>query len=412
MNAAYERGDNRAGRMAAIEFADGRDSPHGVRLLQKYVSELPFLDKTSTMTGMSGVLPTHAGALARAAVTGAGGVERVLRVGPFINLAAILRSLACDPEPVFRAGGFRPEQFEDPDRRLPYVQTSQLLARCVEATGCEHFGLLLGQSAAASHLGLTGFLARAAPNVERALGSLIEHLDLHDEGGTPVVTTAGNLTLLGYTVHQPGVAAIEQIYDMTTAVAFNIMRALCGEAWRPAEVLLSRRKPRDLAPYRRFFGTSIQFDAEMSAIVFPSHWLQHSVSSADDLLFKHLEKEAIEKHGLQHLGLAEALKAQLRSGLLQRKWAASEMASALGLHERTLHRRLRTARTSFRRELDAVRQSLSLQLLAGTGMTVAQITESMGYASSSAFIRAFRRWTGTTPMDWRKHAATSTCTTK
>lgn len=131
------------------------------------------------------------------------------------------------------------------------------------------------------------------------------------------------------------------------------------------------------------------------------------MASADALLFNHLERAASDLHRLHDLGLTETLTAHLRSGLLQRKWSATEMASALGLHERTLHRRLRAAGTSYRRELDKVRQSLSLQLLEGTDMSVAQVAESMGYASSSAFIRAFSRWTESTPTEWRRAVVAS-----
>lgn len=351
---------------------------------------------------MSGRSPPHDGARAETASASRGAAERFLRTGPFVNIASILNSLGCDPEPVFSGAGFKLEQFDDPDRRLPYLQFTQLLAACVEATGCQHFGLLLGQSASASHLGLAGFLMRAAPTVETALDLLVEHLDLHDEGGTPTVIKTPDMTLLGYTVHQPGAAAIEQIYDMTTAIACNIMQALCGKAWGPDEILLSRRRPHDTEAYRRFFQAPLRFDADLSAIAFRSRWLRQPVASADALLFTHLEKTASDLHALQQRGIAETLSARLRSGLLQRKWSAAEMASAHGLHERTLHRRLRAAGTSYRRELDRVRRSLSLQLLEGTDLSVIQVADSMGYASSSAFIRAFNRWTGATPMEWRR----------
>lgn len=329
----------------------------------------------------------------------------LLRVGPFVNVASILRSLGCDPEPVFRRVGLSLEQFDDPDLKLPYLQVSQLIAACVEATACEYFGLLIGQSASASHLGLAGFLMRAAPTVETALDSLVEHLNLHDEGGTPTLIKSPGMTLLGYTVHASGAAAIEQVYDMTNAVACNMMRALCGNSWRPTLVMLSRHKPSDTEPYRRHFRAPLQFDSELSALAFPSRCLQQPVASADALLFDHLEKTASSLHSLQQLDFAESLSAQLRSGLLRRQWSAHAIASSLGLHERTLHRRLRAAGTTYRQELDKVRQYTSLQLLEATNMSVAQIADSMAYASSSAFIRAFTRWTGTTPTGWRRGKA-------
>jgi len=74
----------------------------------------------------------------------------------------------------------------------------------------------------------------------------------------------------------------------------------------------------------------------------------------------------------------------------------------MGLNEHTLRRKLQAQGTSFRRQLDIVRLSLSLQLLEGTGMAVEEVAQLMGYRNSSAFIRAFGRWTGTTPNEWRQ----------
>jgi len=353
------------------------------------------------MKGMSHILPLHPAAQSGNTITNRKGDGRFLRVGPFINTAMVVRSLGCDPEPVFKSQDFTLDQFTHPDVKLPYLRISHLLDACAEATGCEHFGLLLGQSASASHLGLAGFMMRSAPTVEVALESLVAHFDLHDGGGRPTVIKTSEVTFLGYTVEQAGTAAVHHIYDMSIAIACNIMRALCGKSWCPTEVMLSRRKPNDTEPYRRFFNAPVQFNAELSAIAFRSRCLQQPVASADPLLFDHFEQAASSQHRLQDQDFAENLATELRNGLLQRHCSARSIASKLSLHERTLHRRLSAAGTSFRQELDKVRHVLSLQLLEGTSMSVAQIAESMGYGSSSAFIRAFSRWTGSSPTKHR-----------
>ena len=72
------------------------------------------------------------------------------------------------------------------------------------------------------------------------------------------------------------------------------------------------------------------------------------------------------------------------------------------MHERTLNRRLRSEGTTFHRQLDAVRHEVSLQLLSNTAMRLAEIAATLGYADASAFVRAFRRWSGTTPEGWRR----------
>lgn len=109
-----------------------------------------------------------------------------------------------------------------------------------------------------------------------------------------------------------------------------------------------------------------------------------------------------DARSLQPFELVDLMSQNLRLGLLRSNWSAREIAQSMGLTEHTLRRRLRAKGTSFRQQLDKVRLSLSLQLLEGTSITVEEITGLMGYANSSAFIRAFIRWTGTTPGEWRQ----------
>ncbi|MEZ5583709.1 MAG: AraC family transcriptional regulator ligand-binding domain-containing protein [Candidatus Competibacteraceae bacterium] len=176
-----------------------------------------------------------------------------VRVGPLVNIPVILREFGCEPEPIFSSVGFTLTQFEDLDTRLPYVAASKLLSRCVAATGCSYFGLLVGARAVPSFLGIPGFMLHTAPDVATALHDLIHHLDLHDRGGVPVLITREDLTWLGYAIYESGAEAVDQIYDLSVAVVCNIMRDLCGENWNPIEVHLSRQSPHNLVPYRRFF---------------------------------------------------------------------------------------------------------------------------------------------------------------
>lgn len=325
----------------------------------------------------------------------------VVRVGPLMGIPEVLHELGREPGPVLESAGFHPAQFTDPDTEVSYVPASRLLARCVAVTGCEHFGLLVGERAGSSSLGVTGFLLRSAPDVGTALRDLVQYLDLHDQGGVPMLQLRGEVSLLGYAIHQAGVVASDQIYDLSIAVACNILRGLCGGNWNPDEVLLSRRQPRQLAPYRRFFRAPLRFNADQSAVVFASRWLEHKVPGADALLHRHLEKQANELHHLRHTGVVVELRSLLRRALLNGECTVSGIARQLCLHERTLHRRLREQGTSFRQELGDIRREMARQLLAGTAMPVAKIATTLNYADASAFNRAFKRWTGVTPVQWR-----------
>lgn len=334
--------------------------------------------------------------------------EQTLRVGNFVNLAGVLRSLGCEPGPVFRASGFQAREFIDPDHRVDFLQTSKLLKRCVDITGCDHLGLMLGEQSCPSHLGVAGFLLKTASTVEVALRSLVENLDLHEGGGTAILDVGPEFTSLRYSLHVPETAARAQIHDLSAATMFQLLRTICGKNWQPESISIERRKPVDISPYKRFFATQIYFDATDSAVTFHSHWLKHVPPTADLFLFQHLQKEADYLHEQQKHDLMDVLPVALRRALLTERFSSQDIADELGLHERSLHRRLKAAGTSFRQQLDTARQSASEELLESTALPICEIAGALGYADSSGFIRAFRRWSGTSPASWREQSLAAT----
>ncbi|MDX1431387.1 MAG: AraC family transcriptional regulator [Gammaproteobacteria bacterium] len=329
----------------------------------------------------------------------------MVQVGPLTSLPDILRDLGCDDAaPLFVRVGLEPTLLENPENRAPFAAVSRVLTECVAATGCDHLGLLLGQRVDPSSLGLAGFMLRSAPDTGTALRTLVQFLNLTDEGGVGVLETSGGVTLLGYAIYQPDTESIDVIYDMTTTFACRIMRLLCGEEWNPSEVLLARHPPRDAAPYRAFFRAPLRFRSEYNAVAFPTRWLNHRPPGADAMLFRHLQKQAEELQRRREPGLIEELHRALRAGLLNHGCAIGKIAARLGMHERSLHRRLRAEGTSFRRELDAVRFAVARQYLAESEASMAEIASAIDYADASAFTRAFKRWAGTTPQKWREQS--------
>ena len=328
--------------------------------------------------------------------------EKTVRIGPMAKLPAISRSLGHDPEPIFKSNGFDPKIFRDPDRRVSYIPMSHLLSECARITACDHLGLLMGQHAEPSHLGMPGFLVHTAPTVEQALQSLVETLDLHDEGGTAAFNVRPEFSSISYAIHLDGVEAIDITSDLAAVMICKIMRFLCGPDWAPLSVRFARKEPADRAQHRRFFKSALYFDATETEVNFNNRCLQEQPPAPDVLLHRHLEQEANTLHALQYGELMEQLPAVLRRSLLDGRFSAPEVAESVGLHERTLHRRLKEAGTSFRQELDASRRTVSEQMLQFTRMPVSEIATALGYADASGFIRAFERWSGISPNAWRK----------
>lgn len=331
--------------------------------------------------------------------------EVTFRVGPMVNLPSIARSLGVDTDAVFAELGMVPEDLADPDHRFSYLRFDRFLDRCVEESHCEHLGLLVGQQALPSHLGLTGFLCRAAPTVEHALKALVKNIDLHEEGGALTLVSEPDFVTLQYAIMVPGLRSLNEINDLSVAFIQRLLQFLCGEEWRAAVVRLQRKEPADTRPYRQFFQAPVYFNSTESSVMIARDCLEKKPPTADSFLFKYLLNEARVLHNLQKHKLVDELPAALRRGLLSEKFSASDIAEMFAIHERTLHRRLRDAGTSFREELDRARMDVSHQLLQNTSLAVSDIATVLGYSDASGFIRAFRRWCGTCPSSWRNSAA-------
>lgn len=327
--------------------------------------------------------------------------EATLRIGATLALPEVLRSLGEDPAEVLAEAGVDRALFDDPDNRISFSARSRLVSHCVARTGCRHLGLLVGQRNGLHSLGLLGLLVKYSPDVGAALRSLVRHAHLQVRGATVALTVDGDLAVLTYAIYQPAVEAVDQVGDGAVATFFNVLRELCGPDWAPVEVCFAHRKPDDLAPYRRFFQAPLRFDAEQYGVVFPADWLSRQLPATDAGLSQLLQKQidAIEaRHGDD---FPAQVRSVLRTALLTGRAGADQIAALFSMHSRTLNRRLADFGITFRKLVDEGRFEIARQMLEDSAMDVAAIAYSLDYADASAFTRAFRRWSGTTPAQWR-----------
>jgi AraC-like DNA-binding protein len=276
-----------------------------------------------------------------------------------------------------------------------------LFQKAATRTGCAHFGLLCGRVWHLSDLGLVGELVQNSPTVGRALQTLTVYQHLNSEGGLAFFLQRDRVVDLGYAIYHPAVSGAPQIYDTLMAGGCNFLRELCGVGWTPSEVFFPHARPLDVNPYQRFFRASLRFDAEFCALRFPLHWLDRPVPGAVSARLRIADSEA------RAAGRGELLQQvyrALRVLLLHGQSSGDDVAQMLAMHRRTLNRRLKAQGTTFQLVLDRVRFEVAQQLLADTQVAIDDVAATLGYASVSPFMRSFRRWSGTTPGQWRHTA--------
>ena len=331
--------------------------------------------------------------------------EGHLRVGPLIEIPQILRERGIDPVEVIRSAGLEMALLDDPENMISFVAMGRLMKRCAARTQCPHFGLLIGQRAGPSSLGIIGHLSQQMPKVGSALRSIILHLPIHDRGAAPLLSVEPDVAMLSYLIYQQGVEGSNQIYDGAIAITFNILRALCGPTWYPTEVLFSHRQPSDTKPYRQFFQAPLRFDRERTALVFPAKWLDCAVAGADPIRREQIEQQITTLENLDSRDLVSRLRSVLRTLLITHRGSLEQVAQLFSMHRRTLNRRLESQDYTFQRLVNEVRYEIARQLLEDSQMSMSQIAVTLDYSDASAFTRAFRRWSGTTPAAWRARSS-------
>ena len=324
-----------------------------------------------------------------------------VHVGAFAHIPEVLKDLGADPAGVCAAAGFDVTLFDDLNNLVTFRAASHLFRVCTERTGCPHFGLLHGQKSGLDLLGFVGLLVKYSPDVGTALRSLVHYMHLYIRGAVVTLEKIGEQAMLSYEIYEPGAEATDQIGDGAVGTMFNIMVALCGPHWKPIEVRFEHRKPSELAPFHRFFQVPLRFGMTENALVFAASWLNRSLPAVEPELAR-LLRDRTDTLVLQHRGqLPEQVRSLLRTALLADHGSADQIATLLSMHTRTLHRRLAASGTNFRALVDECRYEIARQMLDDTDADVCQIAAMLNYADTSAFARAFRRWSGTTPSDWR-----------
>jgi AraC-like DNA-binding protein len=321
------------------------------------------------------------------------------RIGTLIELPDVLRTFGIDPEKIFSEVGLEPALFRDPDAGIPFTQLGRLMTACADASGCPHFGLVLGSRAELRHLGVVGVLMRHASTLGASIACQCVNQQRYVRGAVCYLMVQDDTAFWGYAVQGPAMRGLEIIYDAAVAVGVRLMRELIGTS--AESVLMLRSAPPDLRPYQDLLGIVPRFDAEQTAIAFPAALLGHPVAGADPVKFRAAARAVQDYWTVRRPNVGDQLARILRAKVIFSVPTVREVAHEIGLPPRTLNRRLEEEGTSFRNVLGLARYSAAQQLLSGTNMTVAEIGTALGYSDLPAFSRAFQGWASMSPYAWR-----------
>lgn len=311
----------------------------------------------------------------------------------------MLAEAGVDGRAVARAAGVDPDAFGDAAHTISFTDMGRYLAQCVKATQDETFALRLGLDEGARALYALGYMAEHSVNVRSALATLGNHI--HHFGGELSIGQGQEIAWIDYSFMYSAIEGSGLISEGGIGIGASFLRQLCGRSWNLVEVRISRAEPAQPSRWRQCLRAPVVFGTESNVLLFAAHWLDHPIERADPDLRRILEDRVAELELRRPADFPAHVRSAIRACLLHGEVSAVLVARRLATSPRTLSRRLQACQTGFDRLLDQTRFETACHLLENSDATLTQVAGMLGYAHSSALSRAFRRWTGKTPRQWR-----------
>lgn len=155
-------------------------------------------------------------------------------------------------------------------------------------------------------------------------------------------------------------------------------------------------------PYGSLSECTLLFNEPIAGVRIPKKYLEEPIPFANLEAF--MEAERLCAKELQSLEHETSYKGRVKQKLLENPEqfpSQTVMASRFNMTSRTLHRRLVAESTSYRLILEEVKQSLAINYLSNSAMSIKEIAYFLGYEDDRNFSRAFRRWKGVSPSGYR-----------
>ena len=315
-----------------------------------------------------------------------------------------LTTLGYDPVPFLLTHGIDNEMLLDPDATVPMSACVGLLAEGVQATGDDNLGLHVAERAELGSFDVHFYAMVSSPTLGAAFERVCRYQRLIHETSQVRLEPSGDRAVLSHRL-SGGLAAPRQTAELLLAAWVRAGRAATCTTWNPAEVRFAHRAPRDSREHERFFGAPLRFAAGENALVLPAALFDLPCRRTDPSLLALLDRYAADRLGGPNAAtFADRARAALSEDLQSGNVTAQGLAARLKVSVRTLHRSLAAEGTSYRRLLDQLRLDFAERHLTDDRMSVAEVAFLLGFSELSAFHRAFKRWTGRTPVTFRAEA--------
>lgn len=308
-----------------------------------------------------------------------------------------LRASGTDPDRVLARVGLAPGDL--PAGRFPHAAQTQFWKAAAEECGEEHVGLHLAGHLPAFHGLLLEYLFLSSETFGEGLRHALRYVRLLSDTLNARLDVEGDqavlsLGMLGSNRHFP---------EMLAGAVIRLFGALTDADFRPLKVELMHREGAPAERYQAVYGCPVQLGAERYALTFAASVLDKpSRHAAPELLRIHESLARRQLAEVERLDLVRKVRELIAELLVDGGATLEQVAGRLNMPPRRLRERLAMAGVRFNDLITDYRCRLAKDLLLKTDERIEVIVERTGFSEPSTFYRAFKRWVGETPVEFRK----------
>ena len=325
----------------------------------------------------------------------------------YINyLLSCAESLGASVPRLLADADLNPRELQDGDNRIDLIYLMRLGYGAIRQTGHPEIGLLSGSQSPVSLFGYGGLAAMTAPTLGDALQVLVDYEALQGRcyrGSSQLTRGPAGARLSFYSI-APYNDYTYFVVDAVLSGWVSFIRWITGRNDLIAEAHVEFSTPAYYEYYPLAFPCPVHFHQEINALVLKPGALDTPLLHRDPTLHASLLKTCDQL--LTQIALADSYRNKvlkvLGTMLHGKTPTIEEVALQLCIPPWTLRRKLKDEDTAFQTLVDEMRRDVALSYMKNTGLSFGEIAYLLGFSTPGAFQRAFKRWSGTTPGEYRK----------
>lgn len=316
-----------------------------------------------------------------------------------------LEELGGDPALLTKQFSLSEAKLSQPEGRISIPRFMRLGYSAIEQINRPDIGLEMGRRMRVPLLGLTGFLAMTANNVESACRVIAhyERLTSTNCRGQSSFHIEQNKGIASFYSISPYNAYNLFVVDSVLASQFKIIEWLTGRIGAICRVDVEFSPPSYADAYEEYFQCPVHFNQPRNALVIKTDALKWPMLQHDKNAFLNLQSICDERLALanKERNLSEKVMDEISPLLEGQTPSINQVADSLGMPPWTLRRKLQESNTSYQDLLNETRKGLAESYMKDTNLAIGEIAYLLGFSSPTAFQRAFKRWTDQSPGHYR-----------